>query len=313
MSTPACLTTVDGGASYRRRVTTGEESRLQVLGRLDDVIRRHCQAGSACTTKLPRLTLHHYAEPPEPMHDLYHPLVCFIVHGHKRSVVGQEMFLYERGDHFVNVRDQPALGVIAGADYTAATLELNPAALADLVTVGDGHRTRHVPRPACAAPASLPALEVLLRLLRLLDDPDEIPVLAAHIEFELLFRVLQGPCGPTLRAATSDFALAMRARPVVRWIRENLDQPLDAAQLARTASTSTTSLYRAFKAATATTPLQFQKRLRLEEARRLLITGRKTVDEVGRAVGYRSPSQFSREYRRQFGAPPSADASRAVR
>ena len=289
-----------------------DRARLRVLSQLDEVIRRHCEAGSACPTKLPRLTLHHYAEPPEPLHDLYHPLVCFIVNGSKRSTVGQEEFLYERGDHFVNARDQPALGVIVGSGYTAATLELNPAVLADLVTVGDGHRTPLSTGPTCAAPASLPALEALLRLLRLLDDPDEIPILASHVEFELLYRVLRGTCGPTLRMATFDFALAWRARPIVRWIRENLDRPLDVALLARTASTSTSSLYRAFKAATGMTPLQFQKRLRLEEARRLLVTGRKTVDEVGRAVGYRSSSQFSREYRRQFGEPPSADAPRAT-
>ena len=291
-------------------MTTGEESRLQVLNQLDDVIRRHCEPGGACTTKLSRLTLHHYAEPPEPMHDLYHPLVCFIVNGSKRSAVGQEAFRYERGDHFVNARDQPALGVIVGSGYTAATLELNPAALVDLVMVGGGHRTTRTTGPACVAPASLPALEVLLRLLRLLDDPDEIPILAPHVEFELLFRILRGACGPTLRAATFDFALAERARPVVRWIREHLDHPLDIALLSRSASMSTSSLYRAFKAATGMTPLQFQKRLRLEEARRLLVTGRKTVDEVGRAVGYRSSSQFSREYRRQFGEPPSTDAGR---
>ena len=291
-------------------MTTGEGARLQLMDELDDLVRRHCTTAHACPTAVPRLILHEYSATPEPMHDLYHPLVCFLVNGRKRSVIGPEEFRYERGDHFVNARDQPALGVIDGPGYRAVTLELDPAVLADVVTTGNGHRSRPAAPPSCTAPASLSALETLLRLVRLLDHPDEIPALAPHIEFELLFRVLQGTCGPSLRVATYEFALGWRARPVVTWIRENLDQPLDVAVLARSASMSTSSLYRAFRAATGMTPLQFQKRLRLEEARRRLVTGRLTVHVAGRSLGYRSSSQFSREYRRHFGEPPSTDAGR---
>ena len=291
-------------------MTTGEGSRVPLLEELDDLVQRHCTTAYAYPTAIPRLTLHQYSAIPKPMHDLYHPLVCFLVNGRKRSVIGQLEFRYERGDHFVNARDQPALGVIDGTGYRAVTLELNPVVLADVATTVNGHRFLAAAPPSCSAPASLSALDALLRLVRLLDHPDEIPALAPHLEFELLFRVLQGTCGPTLRVATYEFALGWRARPVVTWIRQNLDRPLDVAALAQAASMSTSSLYRAFKAATGMTPLQFQKRLRLEEARRLLVTGRLSVDVAGRSTGYRSSSQFSREYRRHFGEPPSIDAGR---
>ena len=130
-------------------------------------------------------------------------------------------------------------------------------------------------------------------------------MLAPLREGELLFRILQGPCGATLGAATYEYGSAQRARPVVEWIRQHLDQPLNVAALAREANVSPATLYRHFKAATTMTPLQFQKQLRLDEARRLLLGGEGTALSAAQTVGYRSATQFSREYRRRFGEPPS--------
>ena len=146
-------------------------------------------------------------------------------------------------------------------------------------------------------------------MLALLDAPGDIPVLAPLIEREILYRLLQGPQGPVLRQiATGDSRLS-RVRRAVEQIRSCYDQPLRIEDLASLAGMSPASFHRHFKAATAMSPLQFQKTLRLQHARSLLIAS-PDVSRAGYAVGYESASQFSREYARQFGAPPARDAVR---
>lgn len=284
---------------------------MEAQTQLEELIRRHCVHDAPCETALPGVTLHHYTSPPDPMDDMYHPLICFVVRGKKRSSVAGDALQYSDGDHVVNALDQPVKGLINGAPYSAATIQLNLEALAELVIDDPMRPKMHSRRTElCSAPATPPMLYALLRLLRLLDAPKDIPVLAPLVERELLYRVLQGPCGDALRHATFDLGPTIRVRPVIEWIRNNLDQPLETDELAGIASMSATTLYRHFKTATTMTMLQFQKRLRLQEARRLLLQGEQTADSVARLVGYRSASQFSREYRRQFGAPPARNTTR---
>lgn len=286
---------------------------MHVLDQLGELIRRHCAPGAPGQTVLPRVTLHRYDQPPDLMDDLYHPLMCFIVHGKRDASADDGALTYSDGDHVVNALEQPVKGLITGTPYTAATIQLNLTVLAELVLDDPGRPRRSWPAPAlCSAPANPATLDALLRLLLLLDAPADIPVLAPLAERELLYRVLRGPCGGTLRHAAFALGPASRIRPVIAWIHANLDQPLEINEQAHDIAMSVTSLYRHFKVATTMTPLQFQKRLRLQEACRLLLTGQHTASSAGRIVGYRSASQFSRDYQRLFGSPPARHTSRPL-
>jgi AraC-like DNA-binding protein len=147
-------------------------------------------------------------------------------------------------------------------------------------------------------------------MLRLMERPNEIAALAPAHEREILFRVLQGPLGWMLRdIATPDTALA-RIGIAIQWIRENFAKPLRVKALAEMAALSVSAFHRHFKAVTALSPLQYQKHVRLLHARSLLIAGEGNATSIAFDVGYESPTQFSREYTRQFGLPPSRDAAR---
>jgi transcriptional regulator GlxA family with amidase domain len=147
-------------------------------------------------------------------------------------------------------------------------------------------------------------------MLRLLDRPADAPVLAPLIEQEILWRVLRGPQGDALRQiglADSDLSHVSRA---IAWIRDNYAEPMRIEDLARLSGMSASAFHRHFRAVTAMSPLQFQKRIRLQQARSLLVAHPGDIAGVGHLVGYDSPSQFNREYRRMFGAPPGQDAER---
>jgi AraC-like DNA-binding protein len=150
----------------------------------------------------------------------------------------------------------------------------------------------------------------VVRLLRLLDEPRDRAVLAPLVKCEILWRLITGEQGETVRQlGLADSSLSHISR-AVRWIREHYAQPFRVEDVARLAGMSVSAFYRNFQAVTAMSPIQFQKQIRLQEARLLLATRPGDVTGVGHRVGYDNPSQFSREYRRQFGAPPSQDAAR---
>ena len=149
-----------------------------------------------------------------------------------------------------------------------------------------------------------------MRLLRLLDRPRDATVLAPLIEREIVWRLLGGEQGSVVRQlGLADSSLSHIAR-AVRWIRDHYSQPFRVDDVARVAGMSVSAFYRNFQAVTAMSPIQFQKQIRLQEARLMLATHPHDITGVGHRVGYDSPSQFSREYRRRFGAPPSQDAAR---
>jgi transcriptional regulator GlxA family with amidase domain len=157
--------------------------------------------------------------------------------------------------------------------------------------------------------ASPELLDAVARLLRLIDAPADASVLAPMIEREIIWRLLTGPQGGTIRQiglADSDVSLVSRA---IGWIRENYAEPMRIDDLARLSGMSASAFHRHFRGVTAMSPLQFQKRIRLQEARSLLVAGPGDVAGVGHRVGYDSPSQFNREYRRLFGVPPGQDAA----
>jgi len=151
----------------------------------------------------------------------------------------------------------------------------------------------------------------VLRLLRLLDQPQHVATLAPLVEREILYRLLLGSRGDMLRQLALPTSQLSQINRTIGFIRRRFDQPIRVAELADLASMSSPSFHRHFRAVTGMSPLQFQKRIRLQEARRRLLSEDVAAANVGMEVGYESPSQFSREYRRLFGAPPVRDASLA--
>lgn len=285
------------------------------MNELCELLARHCHR-DVTPTAIPRLTLSRALAPNEPTGAMYYPLFCAVARGRKRVFLGSEEFHYDPTSYLVASVDLPVIGQVIEAPYLGLTLALDPAALAALLL-------ELPPRSGAGGLAASKALAVqtlgddlrdpLLRLLRLLEQPRDIPVLAPGIEREILYRLLLGPRGEMLRQLALPASQLSQVSRAIHEIRRRYEQPIRVEELARLAGMSAPTFHRHFRAVTAMSPLQFQKRIRLQEARRRLLSEPGDAARVGFDVGYESASQFSREYRRLFGAPPVRDASRVRR
>lgn len=228
--------------------------------------------------------------------------------------IGDQVLTYEAATYFVVSIDVPATGEIypGGPDepYLAISLTLDPGVIASLL--GDRPQAESQTNPGFFAPAPAPIemLDAWLRMLRLIDHDDEATVLAPMIEREILFRALQGPFGGMLREIAHPDGRLAQIRRATQWICEHYTEPFRVEPLAAMANMSVAAFYRHFKAITAMTPIQYQKRLRLLRARWLLLFETQNAAAIAFTVGYESASQFSREYARLFGLPPARDAAR---
>ncbi|TQS25991.1 AraC family transcriptional regulator [Microbispora sp. KK1-11] len=256
------------------------------------------------------------SDPPAP--SMSGTVLAVIAQGAKRLALGDRIFEYGAGQYLVASVDLPVTGQFTQADPERPALgfglTLEPSAVAELLlraAPGDSPPTSGGAAPGIAvSDAPAPLLDAVVRLLRLLDEPRDRAVLAPLVKREILWRVITGEQGATVRQlGLADSGLSHISR-AVRWIREHYARPFRVEDLARLSGMSVSAFYRNFHAVTAMSPIQFQKQIRLQEARLLLVTNPGDVTGVGHRVGYDNPSQFSREYRRQFGAPPSQDAAR---
>ncbi|WP_078651660.1 AraC family transcriptional regulator [Streptomyces xylophagus] len=256
--------------------------------------------------------------PEAPTASLARPVLAVVAQGSKRLTLGDRVYDYGAGQYLVVSVDLPVAGhyTQAGPEkpFLACGLALEPAKIASLL-LDAGTDALPLPRRSaphglavCDAPAEL--LDATVRLLRLLDRPGDAPVLAPLIEKEILWRLITGEQGALVRQiGLADSQLTHISR-AIRWIRDHHTETLRIEDLARLAGMSASPFHRHFRAVTALTPIQYQKRIRLQEARLLLMSSTEDVADVGFAVGYDSASQFSREYRRAFGRPPGQDAVR---
>jgi AraC-like DNA-binding protein len=287
---------------------------MQQMHELRTLIRRHTDRGLT-VTPVPGLRLACYETPSDPVRVIYEPMLCVVAQGAKRTICGDRVCDYDGGKYLVVSVDLPVSRSVVhatpDAPYMAALLRLDPVVIASLLleTAGSG---RELPRAAglAVSVATPDLLDPLLRLMYLLDRPSDIPVLAPLIEREIMWRLLAGEQGAMVRQIGLADSHVSQIGRAVRWIRSHYAERFMVEELAAMTGMSVSSFHRHFKAATAMSPLQYQKQIRLQEARALLIARSGDVAGVGFQVGYDSPSQFSREYGRLFGVPPGRDKLR---
>ncbi|MEV4536709.1 AraC family transcriptional regulator [Asanoa sp. NPDC049518] len=260
------------------------------------------------------LVLHRCDTPTEPMPSQSAPVFALVAQGAKRATLGTKLFAYGAGQFIVASMELPVIAHVSeaspNAPYLVLGLTLRPQLIAGLLL--------DAPPPARGGPApgvtvstaDDDLLDAVLRLMRLLDRPHDQRVFWAATEREVIWRLLTGEQGSTVRQVGHGDPNTVQIERAIRWIREHHADLFRVEDAARVAGMSPTSFHRHFRAVTMMTPIQFQKVIRLQEARARLISSSGNVAAVGFAVGYESASQFSREYRRLFGVPPGKDAAR---
>ncbi|GAA3730013.1 AraC family transcriptional regulator [Plantactinospora mayteni] len=286
------------------------------LDELSALIARHARPDQR--TPIDGVLVSKVERPHPPSPSMSGTVLALIVQGAKRIALGERVYEYRAGQYLVASVDLPITGHFTEASPERPALgfglTLHPASIAELLlqaAPGD------LPPPGGGTPSGMAVssapdelLDAAVRLLRLLDRPRDLTVLAPLVKREILWRVVAGEQGAVVRQlGLADSSLSHIAR-AVRWIRDHYTQSFRVDDVAQLAGMSASAFYRNFQAVTAMSPIQFQKQIRLQQARLLLATHPNDVTGVGQRVGYDSPSQFSREYRRQFGTPPSQDAAR---
>jgi len=278
-------------------------------------IARTASGDGVQATAIAALTVIRASTPSQPLASVYHPSLCIVVQGRKRALLGGEIYTYDPLNYLVVSMSLPVVGQIIEATpaqpYLCVRIDLDPALVNELLAqLGTAAPPRaHDGRALFLARTSAALLDAVLRLVRLLDAPDDAPVLAPLALREIHYRVLLGELGQRLRSLCEADGASQRVARAIELLKARYTEPLRIEDLAAVAHMSASSLHQRFREATATTPLQFQKQLRLQEARRLLLTEGIEAAAAGYRVGYESPSQFSREYRRLFGAPPKREVA----
>jgi len=277
---------------------------------LADRVARNTSVDGLSDTCVPGLSLIRATAPSQPLPSVYHPSLCVVVQGRKRALLGDEVFVYDPLHYLVVSMTLPVTGQIIDATpqqpYLCLRIDIDP----QLVTEQLAQLPPSTPprdanaRPLFLARTSAPLLDAVLRLARLLDAPEEAPVLAPLALREIHYRVLTGELGERLRHLCEVDGPSQRIARAIELLKQRYADTLRVDELAAAAHMSPSALHQRFKAVRTMSPLQFQKQLRLQEARRLMLVDGVEAAAASHRVGYESPSQFSREYRRLFGAPP---------
>jgi AraC-like DNA-binding protein len=269
-------------------------------------------------TEIPGVSLHRRTSPTPPCRTTYHAGVIVVAQGRKQVNLGRTSFIYDESRFLVTAVDLPIVSWVAEATQEVPCLVLSLKLDMSMVRDVLGREEIHVAeapsdRPAMSIGETTPEfLNACCRLLALLDSPEDIPFLSGLVQREIIYRILRGPEGTRLRAVATLGDQSHRTAKAVAWITANYAKPLHVEELARIASMGVSTLHHHFRMLTAMSPLQYQKQLRLQAARSLMLN--KGLDAAGAAfeVGYESPTQFNREYSRFFGQPPMRDV-RALR
>jgi len=288
------------------------------LSEINAVIARSTESDGLMPTAVDHLFFGRQSSPSLPMHLAQWPCFALVTQGAKRLTLGDEVFHYGVGDCLLVTLDLPVVSCIVEATPERPKLSLGMAIdsarlqeVLSRVSLPPEALRGDTLRGVAVHKAPIELLDAMLRLVRLLERPQDIAAMAPLIEQEILYRLLTGPHGPTLLRIASANSPSNKIAKAIAWLRQHYAQPLRIEALASHVGMSPSSLHHHFNLVTAMTPLQYQKRLRLQEARRLMLVERMDVGSAGYRVGYQSPSQFSREYSRQFGLSPLRDVESA--
>ncbi|RDJ22141.1 AraC family transcriptional regulator [Bosea caraganae] len=283
---------------------------------LADLIARYATSDGTHATAIPRLSLIRMSTPTEPIHALHEPALCIVVQGRKQVMLGDRIYRYGPEQYLVVSVDVPIVGQVTeaspGEPYLCFRLDLDPGVLGALIMEAglDSGASDNPGAGLCLDPVTPELLSAASRLVTLLAAPRDAPILAPLAEREILYRLLTGSQAPRLREIAHAESKLQQVNRAIGWIKRNYDKPFRIDNVAQEARMSASALHQHFKAVTAMSPLQYQKQLRLQEARRLILGQAMDAATAGHNVGYDSPSQFSREYSRLFGAPPIRDIAR---
>jgi len=294
-----------------------ENSSMEVaLEALGVAIARLTEQGELHTTAVPGLSLFRRIEPTAPVTGMYEPSVCMVAQGAKRVRLGDDTFVYDAHHYLITSVHLPTVVQIIEASperpYLGLRLMLDQREISQLMVDSNlpQPRVQQSSRGMATGEVTLPLVTAIQRLIDLLGEPQDIPILAPIIQREIIYRLLVGDQGERLRQIASAGSQSQQIARAIDWLKVNFTQPLRIDDLATQAGMSSSTFHHHFRSMTALSPLQFQKQLRLQEARRLMLAERMDAANAAFQVGYESPSQFSREYNRLFGAPPLRDITK---
>jgi AraC-like DNA-binding protein len=292
----------------------GQDVATRDLSTLAAAVERHTRADGDHETAVPGLALYRSSAPTEQNAVVYVPSLCVVVQGAKEVAVGGEAYRYDPAQSLLVSVDLPASTRVADASVArpclAVRIPVEPAVVGEFLADGTATPPPGPPvRGIGVIEVGPPLLDAVCRLLGLLDAPHEIPALAPLVLREIAYRLLTGPEGARLRQIAAAGAPAQRIARAIRWLRDHYAEALSVEELARHVGMSPSAFHQHFKGVTGLSPFQYQKRLRLQEARRLMLADGLDAGEAAFRVGYESPSQFGREYRRLFGSPPRRDVA----
>lgn len=285
----------------------------QNLPRLAEIITKRTEGEHRVTTAIPGLVLHRWLTPTEPTSYMFAPHLCLIAQGVKRILLGEESYVYDANTFVVSSVELPIISQILEASpekpYLGLTLELDLKEISRLMLQDDLPSSHAGPtnRGIGVSKLTPSLLKTVERLLELLDTPEEIPLFLPLVRQEIYYRLLMSDQENRLKQIIRAESRSWQIARAIDWMKENFDIPLSIKELAKHAGMSPSGFHQHFRALTALSPLQFQKKIRLNEARRLMLLENMDAGNASFQVGYESPTQFNREYKRMFGNPPRAD------
>ncbi|HQB37897.1 MAG TPA: AraC family transcriptional regulator [Deltaproteobacteria bacterium] len=283
---------------------------------LREDIARYTEGGELYTTAISGLSLFKREQPTEPVSGMYEPSICMVTQGTKRVLLGDETYVYDAQHYLITSVNLPTIVQITEASkekpYLGLKLKLDLREVSQMMVDSNlpAPREQQSSRGIATGEVTLQLLTAMQRLVDLLAAPEDIPILAPIIQREIIYRLLVGDQGARLRQIASMGSQSQQIAKAIEWLKTNFTQPLRIDDIAALARMSTSTFHHHFRTVTALSPLQYQKHLRLHEARRLMLTEQLDAATAAFEVGYESPSQFSREYNRLFGAPPLRDITK---
>ncbi|MBF9000201.1 MULTISPECIES: AraC family transcriptional regulator [Vibrio] len=281
--------------------------------RLASLIQKWTENTNQFDTGIKGLRLSHWTSPTPPTSYTHKASICLIANGKKRVILGEDTFIYDTNHFLISSVDLPVIANIIEASeespYLGIIMELDLPEISALITESQLSFSKHQKAEKGIAIGELSdsLLDAFVRLLSLLDEEENIAILAPIIKREIFYRLLSSEQGSRLNQIVTFGSHSHQISKAINWLKKNFVQPLSVSELASNCGMSKSAFYTHFRSMTSMTPLQFQKTLRLSEARRLMLTENLDAMSTTFKVGYESPSQFSREYSRQFGAPPAKD------